>query len=300
MKCLMLTTVTLVAFAAGVAPNAAAAEAAGGPQLPDLDQETPGQLQVAASGAGRHRQWWLGFSSAVSNVGDGPFVINGHRPDRRTEAMVADQVVDDGGGGVEAVKGVGRLRFVVSPDHNHWHLIHFDRYELRRAGRKRVIVRDRKSGFCLGDRYALAAPPPNTPEDPVYTSRCGLGNPGLLELTEGISVGYGDLYAPYLEYQQLPLDGLDRGRYVLVHSVNSNGRLRETSLANDSASVLISLRWRHRRPRIELLRTCPDSARCDRPGAGTEAGADRVPVSLDRARAARFSRGFVCSLPRGR
>ena len=214
--------------------------------------------------------------------------------------MVADQLVDDGAWwGTETVKGVGRLRFVLSPDHNHWHLIHFDRYQLRRAGGKRAIVRDRKSGFCLGGPRRPRRRPSGTPENPVYTSRCGLGNRGLLELTEGISVGYGDLDAPYLEYQQLPLDGLDRGRYVLVHRVNANQRLRETSLANDSASVLFSLRWRHRRPRIAVLRTCPDSARCDQSGAGTKA-VKRVPVSLDPSRAARLSRGFVCSLPRSR
>ena len=38
--------------------------------------------------------------------------------------MVADQLVDDGAGGTETVKGVGRLRFVLSPDHDHRHLIH--------------------------------------------------------------------------------------------------------------------------------------------------------------------------------
>src|SRR3954470_23444983 len=91
------------------APWAGAAE---GALLPDLDQETPGQIQVAYTGARGHRHWWLGFSSAVSNVGAGPLTITGHRPDTSTPAMVADQVV--AGSVPEVVPGVGQLRYVRS------------------------------------------------------------------------------------------------------------------------------------------------------------------------------------------
>src|SRR5256885_17191667 len=56
----------------------------GGPQLPDLDQETPGQLTVLATGARQHRRWLLGFSSAVSNVGAGPPPNLGPRSDHDT------------------------------------------------------------------------------------------------------------------------------------------------------------------------------------------------------------------------
>src|SRR3954469_20186290 len=73
------------------------ASAAGVPLLPDLDQEAPGQLEVAPTVAHGHRRWWLGFSSAVSNVGTGPLSIEGHRADRSTPTMVADQVVASSG-----------------------------------------------------------------------------------------------------------------------------------------------------------------------------------------------------------
>ena len=51
--------------------------------------------------------------------------------------------------------GVGKVRYVVSPDHRHWHLLGFDHYALRRPGSRAPVVRDRKTGFCLGDRYAV-------------------------------------------------------------------------------------------------------------------------------------------------
>ena len=46
------------------------------------------------------------------------------------------------------------LRYVRSSDHSHWHVLGFMRYELRNADGVR-LVRDRKTGFCLGDRYRV-------------------------------------------------------------------------------------------------------------------------------------------------
>jgi hypothetical protein len=183
----------LIALAtiAAITTTAPAFGAAAGPLLPDLDQEAPAQLQVARVRGG-DQQWWLGFSSAVSNVGTGPFTIAGHRPDTATPTMVADQVV--AGPSPEVVSGVGRLRYVRSPTHEHWHLLGFERYTLRRAGSTRAVVTDRKSGFCLGDRYRVTGRALlDVPPQPVITGRCGLRQPGLLQIQEGISVGYGDV-----------------------------------------------------------------------------------------------------------
>jgi Lysyl oxidase len=294
------TLVTTLAAAIVLGAPASGAGAADATPLPDLDQEAPAELQVARSGPPAHRKWWLGFSSAVSNIGDGPLIIRGHRPDRRSPEMVADQLLAREGAEPEVVPGVGRLRFVRSPDHNHWHVLRFERYVLRRAGQEGAIVRDRKSGFCLGDRYRVEGQPlPAAPSDPVYTSRCGLGQNKLLDLTQGISVGYGDRYSPYLEYQELPLNGLRGGRYVLRHRVNARGLLRETSLANDSASVLLSVRWRGGRPHVRVLRSCPDTGRCDQPGAsGTAVSRSDQPAELvGRRTAAPSPRDrFLCDL----
>ena len=69
----------------------------------------------------------------------------------------------------------------------------------------------------------------------------------------GISVGYGDVYEPNLEGQSLRLTGLDAGRYRLVHRVNVGRRLRESSYANNAASLLLQLRWRGGRPSVRVL-----------------------------------------------
>src|SRR6266536_345394 len=117
------------AFAAATLALSAAPAQAAALRLPDLDQETPRQLDVMVTGSAGHPHFRLGFGSAVRNV-----------------------------------------RAIT---HQHWHLHGFDRYELRRAGAAPVLVRDRKSGFCLGDRYRVVGRTvPAAAPQPVYTSNC--------------------------------------------------------------------------------------------------------------------------------
>ena len=234
--------------------------------LPDLDQEIPSHLQVVADPS-RPGGYSLGFASAIRNIGDGPLIIEGHRT-ASTPVMTADQLIRRTDGSTAVVPAIGSLQYVTSPDHQHWHYRGFDRYELRRAGATNVLARDQKSGFCLGDRYPVETRVvPNAAPVPVYVGRCGLSHPELLQVDEGISVGYGDIYQAFLEYQDLPLTGLANGQYVLIHRANSDRRIHELDYTNDASSLLLDLRWRGGVPYLTLLRVCPDSALCDQPAA---------------------------------
>jgi hypothetical protein len=238
-------------------------------RLPDLDQETPSELAVQTAIVDGRKSYRLGFRSAVRNIGVGPLIVEGARTNPEVPDMRVDQIIERTRGPKGVVPDVGRMRYTISPDHRHWHYLQFDRYEIRRselrhAGSRDSIVTDRKTGFCLGDRYrATKHALPGAPREPVFTGRCGLENPELMNMREGISVGYGDDYSAFLEGQDLPLDGLPDGRYVLVHRVNANEHLRELSYANNAASVLIDLRWRDEKPYVSVLATCPDTDRCD-------------------------------------
>jgi hypothetical protein len=272
---LLLIASATFAQAAAAAPQAL---------LPDLDQEAPSSLTVSSARSGGKAHYFLGFGSAVRNIGDGPLLIAGHRRSRRTARMVADQVVERAGAPSQRVRGVGHLRYVVSPDHRHWHYIGFDHYELRQVG-GRALRRDRKSGFCLGDRYAVTAPVlPSASPAPVFTSRCGIGQRGRTQVGEGISVGYGDYYAGNLEGQDISLQGLPNGRYTLVHRVNADHRLRELRYDNDAASLLLSLHWESGVPYLRALARCDDSATCTAPGAARSSSAAVAPVPLTDAR----------------
>ena len=253
----------------GVARHAPTSIAAGD-LLPDLDQEAPSELAVRTAVVEGRTIWVLGFRSAVRNIGDGPLIVEGSRPHTDTLTMSANQLVNRIGAPVRIVPDVGILEYVVSPDHDHWHYMQFDRYELlryelRSAETHAALVTDRKTGFCLGDRYAVPVALPATPARPEYTGRCGLHQPGLLTMREGISVGYGDDYSAFLEGQDLPISELPDGRYVLVHRVNADGLLEELSSANNAASLLLELTWRQGQPHIRVLATCPETANCKAP-----------------------------------
>jgi lysyl oxidase len=253
----------LVVCAAALAASAGGSRelSSASQRLPDLDQEAPWNLKLTRDAArGGYR---LGFSSAVRNLGAGPLIVTGRRPRSATPTMTVDQLIEQAGAPLAVVEAVGRMRYVRSPDHEHWHLLGFERYELRRAAGRAGLATDRKTGFCLGDRYRALGPElPARPRAPVYTGRCGLERTALLGLTEGISVGYGDVYKPNLEGQSLRLTGLENGRYLLVHRVNVDGRLHESNYANNASSLLLQLRWRAGKPSLRLLNSCPDTGRC--------------------------------------
>ena len=263
-----LLAVAATAVAALAAPGASSAPA---PELlPDLDLREPRALQVVRL-PGETPSFRLGFESRIENVGSGPLVIFGRRANRRTATMQVRQVVRRSDGSAVTAGRVGVVRYVATrsalfprADHEHWHLLRFVRYELRRAAGG-TLARDRKTGFCLGDRYALGRDLPGTPPAPLYVGRCGLRSPWLLAVRQGISVGYGDDYAALLEGQSFDVSALAAGRYVLVYRVNGDRRIRETNYGNNGSSLLFRLSWPHgkqERPAVEVLATCPDSARC--------------------------------------
>jgi hypothetical protein len=228
--------------------------------LPDLDQFPPQAVSIVNQG-GRER---LVFLSAVENVGRGPLLVSGGRSTLATADMRADQLVRRADGSAAKHPVRLRLRFVVSETHRHWHLLGFERYELRTLDGQ-AIGRDHKTGFCLGDRYDVDARAriSGEPREAVWTQECGRGQPDRLQIHEGLSPGYGDDYVPQLEGQYVDVTNLSPGRYVLVHRVNPGRDLLEASYANNAASVLLQLgRTAAGWPTVKILATCPDSARC--------------------------------------
>lgn len=230
-------------LAGGAAPGAPADP---GALLPDLVQEPPRQLAVERLG----NRFRLGFWSGVANLGTGPLIVKGTRPDPATELMTAEQVVRrEDGGAAQRRPGVGRLRYVRLGGHRHWHFEDFERYELRHPD-GRVARSSRKAGFCLGDRYDAVTdrPLPGKPLRPPYIRYCGLDRPDLRHIVEGISVGFGDDYAPQLEGQYIDVTGLASGTYELVHRVNAGRRLLESRYDNNESCLQLTLR-RPRGPR---------------------------------------------------
>jgi hypothetical protein len=243
-----------------VAACAGESEAPSPELLPDLDQAPPAAISIVVR-EGRER---LVFLSAVENVGAGPLLVAGRRPSASEPEMTARQVVRKADRTATTHVLKARLRFVVSETHRHWHLLGFERYELRTPDEK-TVGRDRKTGFCLGDRYDADSGSriPGEPPRAVWTQECGRGQSERLRLLEGLSPGFGDDYVPLLEGQFIDVTGLPPGRYILIHRVNSTRDLGESSYANNAASALLELgRDAQGRATVAVLATCPDTASC--------------------------------------
>jgi Lysyl oxidase/WD40-like Beta Propeller Repeat len=224
----------------------------GTPLWPDLRQRPPSGLTVMSTG----RRFLLGFTSLVDNIGPGTLWIRGVRPPHSPTMNVA-QLVYLRDGGLRVVRAAGHLHYTVAPPHYHWHLLGFEHYELRRAGDFKLVVRDRKSGFCIADHYGIAPGVRHGP--PRFLGSCAQFDPRATSVEEGASVGYTDRYPAFFHGQQLDVTHVAPGRYWLVHRANQGLGLREERYDNDVASLLVRITWpggRHAPPRVTPLRAC--------------------------------------------
>jgi hypothetical protein len=224
---------------------------------PDLEQVAPYNVRVVQ----RDERWYLGFATAVRNVGPGALRIRGQGGGAGT--MAAHQLSEDG---LQVLApAVGTLRYVTTYGHGHWHLMSFMRYELRGLDVPGQLL-DRKQGFCLGDA-------------PFVDGWCARDKPWLTTTDVGIRPGGIDIYEPNVEGQELAIGPAitPSGRYVLTSRIGLTGRIQETGTGNNAASTVIELRWplRHGQA-IAALGSCL--------GEGC-AGAVPAPPAIRRMRA---------------
>jgi hypothetical protein len=223
--------------------------------LPDFDQRAPEGLTIAG-GPGR---WLLGFTSLVDNIGIGPSELLGVRTPGQNR-MTGTQRVHLANGKVRTYPGVAQFRYTNSPPHHHWHLMRFDSFELH-APDGLLLVRDRKSGFCLDDHWGAA--PGNWPgRRPHYLGDCDQFHPEATRVLMGTTPGYTDRYPAFFHGQNIDITGVPNGIYILTHRVNASMQLRELRYDNDAASVRIRLTWRAGYPVVRVLRRCPATASC--------------------------------------
>jgi Lysyl oxidase len=227
--------------------------------LPDLDQAAPTQLEIVEEGD----SFRLGFAAAVDNVGPGPLVLEGARPDRTAPAMTVRQVVRLTDGSVRSRSVQGELRYADPESQQWWHFAGFGVYELRSALNGKLVGPSGSLGFCITDRDDTAGTSAEgEPERPVWVGACGRDEPALLRLRTGISPGFRAISEPDQDDQFVDVTNVPAGRYVLVHRSNPQRALEESDYENNAASVLIQLRRDGLIPSVRVLARCPSADTC--------------------------------------
>ena len=179
---------------------------------------------------GEHR---LVFLSAVDNVGEAALVIEGRRASRAEPTMSVEQVVRRADGSTRRYGVDGELRLRRRGDPRALAPARL-RALLARDDDGEVVARDRKTGFCLGDRFNSEGKLPNEPARPVWVGECGRGGRGLLSIGGRHLPRLRRRLRARLEGQYLVLDGLPAGRYRLWHRANPERALRESNYANNA------------------------------------------------------------------
>ena len=221
----------VLALAVALALTALASSAgAASDLLPDLRMLRLTDLKIEKTSDGRKL---LRFSSIIVNVGDGPLQVHGQRPDTGASTMNTFQRIFDEAGEPHDVPTDAVMHFG-GDGHNHWHVRDLESFELERLRDDSKVGTGAKHGFCFWDNHRYGSE-----QDPYYA---GCGQPTDLEVTMGLSVGWGDLYRYDLPDQYIDITGLGRGRYRLIGTADADNWFRESEESNNSTWVDIRIR----------------------------------------------------------
>ena len=261
MRWVVVLVVSLVGIALGVVGLLLLRDDGPDELLPDLRQAAPMDVQIVEDGD----SYRLAFASVLANVGQGPVLIGAERPGRETPAMSVQQLVRRTDGTSRARSVPAELRYVDSQPAGHWLLSGFVVVELRSAENGDLVRRGESAGVCFRDDRQ-ADPEERSaeePANPVWTDECGIEQPGLLALREGLSPGYGVDGGRGLGERFVDVTYVAAGRYVLVNRTNAQRALEESNYENNASSVLLQLHRAGALPSVRVLARCPGTEVCE-------------------------------------
>lgn len=222
----------------------ASALPAGVPHYPDLITRPPFSVRLVTGKGTAVRK--LFFSNTIGNVGAGPLELRAEN-DAATGTTNAIQEIYTHGT-TTGTKGSPSLTlvsshavgtFVFHPQHNHWHMEDFARYELRSinpdGSTGQVVATTTKFSFCMIDTDVIDSTLPDY--NMGLTHACGLN------ARQGVRVGRGDTYSSSLPDQFIDISTIPDGTYRLVSVADPNttsrpgGRLLESNDSNNAASI---------------------------------------------------------------
>jgi hypothetical protein len=105
--------------------------------------------------------------------------------------------------------------FEWSPAHGHYHVTGYAEYRL--VDGSGTVVTGHKQAFCLMDSIPIVEGVPGK-------YHCG---------NQGITAGWADVYARYLDCQWIDISGVPTGTYTLEIEVNPDGVIEELDVTNN-------------------------------------------------------------------
>jgi hypothetical protein len=206
-------------------------------RLPDLGMAYPQDLRIEKTFDGRRL---LRFSSIVVNVGDGKFEVRGQRSSTSASTMkpLTQRIYNDANGYRDVTVSTNTYMYYGGDGHNHWHVWELEDFELERLDNGTKHGTLAKQGFCFFDNYRYRTLR-GTPGNPVYT-HCG--NASSLNVTMGLSVGWGDIYHYSLPDQYVDITSLTPGRYRLWGWADKSNWFVEKDNSNNFSWVDIQLK----------------------------------------------------------
>lgn len=183
----------------------------------------------------------LRYTAEIVNVGDGPEEARGTRPDTSSPTMSVVQRIYDDAGGFSDVPSSTNM-FWAGDGHNHWHLFEMAGGVLTPFSNGNQVGTSAKEGFHFADGSAFDLSLPNAPQVKQY-SACGGKSCKIdaLSVKEGISVGWGDIYASGIAFQWIDITGVANGKYILTVTADPNGYFEESDTTNNTASATIRI-----------------------------------------------------------
>ncbi len=262
----------IAAFAALVAGAGTAQSNPGDPLLPDLRVKKPEELYLQGD---NKRTLRIRFSNTVMNLGNGPLELT-QNPETGPDSCQApgqpfgretiQNVYEDSNHGPsddffirgsdsdfnEASVGCSRYH----PAHDHWHFDNFANYALYREKTGKLAGKAKKISFCIIDGptadetlpgFPVASYYPQDPGEP-FASCSGTS-------TNGLSIGYSDLYGAGLRGQGIDVTGQKHGRFCLVLRVDPgspgdpDGQLQESNPDNNVTGQRVAISPKNKKVR---------------------------------------------------
>lgn len=207
--------------------------------LPDMRMAELTTIKADKTTIPGHRL--LRYTAEIVNVGAGPVEAQGSRPDTSTQTMpVVQRIYDDAAGFTDVPSGTHM--FWAGDGHNHWHLSDMEQGVLTPFSNGSQVGTSAKEGFHFADGSAFDLSLPSAPQTKRYTACGGKScNIDALSVKEGISVGWGDIYASGVALQWIDITGVANGKYVLTVTADPNGYFEESDTTNNSASATIRI-----------------------------------------------------------